>query len=317
MHSAGYKVFIVTRNLQHGIRNEKTGQNIDGKIINSNYIGWDYKSPFPSITTSEIFSEHVTESTSEDFNKTDLWDAVINFTGESIGSARWTKEVRDRILKSRIETTAAIVNAINNGSIRTKVFINASAVGYYGHRRDETLTESDGPGEDFLARVCKKWEEEAYRVGDSFLKEATPPRVVTLRTGVVLGSEGALKRMVMPFKFFIGGPLGKGDQWLPWIHIRDLTAIVRFITENCEIIGPVNVTTPNPVRMKEFSNTLGEVLKRPSWLPVPEFALKIALGRMSEMLLHGQRAVPAKISSYGFEFKYPELREALEEVIQR
>jgi hypothetical protein len=140
-------------------------------------------------------------------------------------------------------------------------------------------------------------------------------RVVTIRTGVVLGSQGALPRMVIPFKFYVGGHLGKGTQWLPWIHIQDLIRMLEFIIEHDELTGPVNGTSPAPVRMKDFSKIIGEVLKRPSWFPVPEFVLKIVLGQMSEMLIHGQRAIPQKISDIGFEFIFPDLKSALEDAL--
>ena len=280
--SIGYKVSVITRNRQISV---------DTVLNNVDLIKWDNKSPLSSIY---------------DFRE---FDVVINFAGESIGNRRWSNSVKQEILTSRINTTRSIVNAINDGTMNPKVLINASAVGYYGPRQDEKITESEGPGQDFLAEVCQKWEAEAYKVENKFT------RVVTIRTGVVLGSQGALTRMVMPFKFFVGGPLGKGIQWLPWIHVEDLIRMVRFIIEHDEVAGPVNGTSPGPVRMKDFSNILGEVLKRPSWFPVPEFVLKIALGQMSEMLLHGQRAIPQKISDIGFEFKFPDLRSAIEDAL--
>lgn len=280
--SSGYKVSVITRNRQ--ISADKIQSNVD-------LIEWDNKSPLSSI-----------------YNFKEL-DVVINFAGESIGNLRWSNSVKQEILNSRINITRSIVNAINDGTMNPKVLINASAVGYYGPRQDEKITESEGPGQDFLAEVCQKWEAEAYKVENEFT------RVVTIRTGVVLGSQGALTRMLMPFKFYVGGPLGKGAQWFPWIHVKDLIRMVRFIIEHDEITGPVNGTSPAPVRMKYFSKILGEVLKRPSWFPVPGFVLKIALGQMSEMLLHGQRAIPQKISDIGFEFKFPDLRSALEDVL--
>ncbi|MEL1136585.1 TIGR01777 family oxidoreductase [Desulfitobacterium sp. THU1] len=279
--SSGYKVSVISRKRQISA----------DKDSDVDLIEWDYKSPLSSI------------------NNVKEYEVVINFAGESIGNRRWSNSVKQEILKSRINTTRSIVNAINDGTMSPKVLINASAVGYYGFRQDEKITESEGPGQDFLAEVCQKWEAEAYKVKNDFT------RVVTIRTGVVLGSQGALTRMVMPFKFYVGGPLGKGTQWLPWIHVEDHIRMVRFIIEHEEITGPVNGTSPAPVRMKDFSTILGEVLKKPSWFPVPEFILKIALGQMSEMLLNGQRAIPQKISDIGFEFKFPDLRSALEEAL--
>ena len=281
--SSGYKVSVVTRNKQ---------ATADKVQSNLSLIEWDNRSPLSSITDIEGI------------------DVVINFAGESIGNRRWSNSVKQEILSSRINTTRSIVDAINDGTMNPRVLINASAVGYYGPRQDEKITESEGPGEDFLAEVCQKWEAEAYKVKNDFT------RVVTIRTGVVLGSQGALPRMVLPFKYYIGGPLGKGTQWLPWIHVEDHIRMVQFIIEHDEISGPVNGTAPGPVRMKDFSKILGEVLERPSWFPVPEFVLKIALGQMSEMLLHGQRAIPKKVSDNGFEFNFPDLRFALEDVLE-
>lgn len=275
----GYQVSVVSRNRQKTINS--LGDNVQ-------VIEWDNISPL-----SSMYELHEI-------------DVVINLAGESIGNRRWSYSIKQEILTSRIRTTSAIVAAINNRTMQPKVLINASAVGYYGPRQDDKITELEKAGQDFLAGVCRAWEKEAYKVQNNFT------RVVTLRIGVVLGNEGALKRMVMPFKFFIGGPLGTGNQWLSWIHIQDLTSMIRFVIEHQEVIGPVNATAPAPVRMRDFSKVLGEVLKRPSWLPVPERLLKIALGQMAEMLLYGQRAIPEKILGAGFEFKFFELRSALE-----
>jgi len=276
--SNGYQVAVITRN------QKITANKVEGDV---KLIEWDNSS---SLSSAYDFKE---------------FDVVINFAGESIGNHRWTESVKQEILNSRINTTRFIVNAINDGIINPKVLINASAVGYYGSRQDDKITENEGPGQDFLAGVCRKWEAEAYKVQNELT------RVVTIRTGIVLGSQGALTAMVIPFKFYVGGPLGKGNQWLPWIHIQDLIRMIRYIIEHDEVTGPVNGTAPEPVRMEGFIKILGEVLKRPSWFPVPEFLLKIALGQMSEMLLHGQRAIPQKISDVGFEFKFPNLRSAL------
>lgn len=278
----GYQVFVVTRN------REKTANIMGNKV---KVIEWDNIAPLSSIDELQEI------------------DAVINLAGESIGNRRWSDSVKQEILASRIRTTGAIVTSINNRTIQPKVLINASAVGYYGPRQDEEITESEAAGQDFLAQVCRDWENEAYKVKSGL------SRVVTIRIGVVLGSEGALNRMAMPFKFYIGGPMGTGNQWLSWIHIQDLTSMIRFAIEHQELTGPINATAPEPVRMRDFCKVLGEVLKRPSWLPAPELLLKIALGQMAEMLLHGQRAVPEKILSAGFDFRFPNLRSALEDAL--
>jgi uncharacterized protein (TIGR01777 family) len=238
-------------------------------------------------------------------------DVVVNLAGESIAKSRWTNSVKQEILASRIKATKALVAAINDGYIQPKVLINASAVGYYGPCGDEEKTEETGAGQDFLAQVCQEWENEAYKVQNPIT------RVITARIGLVLGAEGALNKMVLPFKIYLGGSLGSGSQWLSWIHINDLTRLIMFMMEYRELSGPINATAPEPVRMKTFCSVLGKVLNRPSWLPVPELMLKIALGEMAEMLLHGQRVVPKKAINAGFEFRYPNLRLALEDVLKK
>lgn len=277
----GYKVLVVTRNLQ------KTTNDLGSK---ANLIEWDNHSPLSSI--SELQDTEV----------------VINLAGESIGNRRWSNSVKQEILTSRIRTTHAIVSAINNRTIHPKVLINASAVGYYGPRQDEVITEIEESGADFLAQVCRDWEHEAYKV------QSDLTRVSIIRIGVVLGKEGALNRMIIPFKFYVGGPLGTGSQWLSWIHITDLTRMIRFVIENQELTGPINATAPGSVTMKEFSQVLGEVMSRPSWLQVPTWILRIALGQMADMLLHGQRVVPKKIIDAGFEFRFCKLKATLEDV---
>ncbi len=278
----GYQIFVVTRNRQ------KTAKTLNREV---KLIEWDNISPLSSVYELPQV------------------DAVINLAGESIGNRRWTASVKQEILASRVRTTGAIVAAINSRKMQPKVLISASAAGYYGSNRDDQLTESAANGHDFLAYVCREWENEAYKVQSGL------SRVATIRIGVVLGNEGALKRMAMPFKYYIGGPLGTGEQWLSWIHIRDLTGIIRFIIERPELIGPVNATAPGAVRMRDFCRVLGEVMKKPCWLPVPEALLKIALGQMAEMLLHGQRAIPEKIIKAGYRFKFPELRDALRDAM--
>jgi hypothetical protein len=185
--------------------------------------------------------------------------------------------------------------------------INASAVGYYGSRQDELLTEESPPGNDFLANLCLGWEAEAIGA------ESLGLRVVRLRTGIVLGvGGGALVKMVEPFKWFVGGPLGSGQQWMSWIHIEDVANLILHLIAQPSITGPVNATAPNPARNKEFSQTLASVLHRPCWLPVPGIALQLGLGKMAEMVLTGQRVIPAVAQKSGFQFRYPKLKDALE-----
>lgn len=185
--------------------------------------------------------------------------------------------------------------------------INASAVGYYGPRQDEILTENSPPGNDFLANLCLGWEAEAIAA------ESLGVRVVRLRTGIVLGAAGgALVKMAEPFKWFVGGHLGSGQQWMSWIQLEDEVSLILHLIADTSITGPVNATAPNPVRNKEFCQTLAAVLHRPCWLPVPEIALRIGLGKMAEMVLTGQRVIPAAAQNAGFRFRYPNLQEALE-----
>ena len=233
-------------------------------------------------------------------------DGVINLAGEPIAAKRWTHAQRRRIESSRIEGTRSLVQAIAKTASRAKFLINASAVGYYGPRGDEIVTEETPPGNDFLSQVCRGWEDEAKKA------EHLGLRVVRLRTGIVLGSGGgALAKMVPPFMFFAGGPLGSGQQWMSWIQLEDHVRLILELIENTQASGAVNATAPHPVRNKEFCQTLGKVLHRPCWAPVPGFALRLVLGEMAEMLLTGQRVIPAAAQKLGFQFRYPNLEEAL------
>ncbi|OGQ78525.1 MAG: TIGR01777 family protein [Deltaproteobacteria bacterium RIFCSPLOWO2_12_FULL_60_19] len=236
----------------------------------------------------------------------DAADGVINLAGEPIAGKRWTAAQKRKIRSSRINTTRALVTAIDKTEIKPKFLLNASAIGYYGARGDEVLTEESVPGNDFLSSVCAAWEQEAEQAAAYGL------RVIRLRTGIVLGNGGgALAKMVLPFKLFVGGPLGSGTQWMPWIHLEDEIDLIQFLIENRHARGAVNATAPYPVTMREFCNTLGGVLHRPSWAPVPAFALRLLLGEMAEILLASQRVIPAKAQSLGYQFKHPTLLEAL------
>jgi len=237
------------------------------------------------------------------------FDVVVNLAGESIANGRWIESVKQKILHSRVEVTRAIVEAILSRALTPKVLISGSAIGYYGAHGDEILTEEAVAGEDFLASVCKQWEEQAYR-GQNELT-----RVVVIRTGVVLGTQGALTRMVKPFKAHMGGSVGSGTQLLSWVHVKDVVGMIRFSIENTHIIGAVNATAPEPTQMKAFANCIGTVLSSPSWLAVPEFMIKLALGEMSEIVLKGQRVIPEKMLQNGYKFKFPELKSALEDIL--
>jgi uncharacterized protein (TIGR01777 family) len=234
-------------------------------------------------------------------------DGVINLAGEPIAQKKWTDRQRRRIERSRIDATHSLVQACAKAKQKPKFLINASAVGYYGPHGDEIVTEETPPGDDFLGMVCRNWEDEAKKAEELGL------RVARLRTGVVLGpGGGALVRMARPFRFFVGGPLGSGQQWISWIQLDDLVRLILELIDNPRAQGAVNATAPNPVRNKEFSRTLGNVMHRPSWAPVPGFMLRLAVGDMAEMLLTGQRVVPTAAEKLGFRFRYPALQQALE-----
>lgn len=233
-------------------------------------------------------------------------DGVINLAGEPIAAKRWTEARKRNIRASRIETTRALVDAIAKSKAKPKFLLNGSAIGYYGPRGNETISEEAASGSDFLGTTCREWEEEAQRA------EPLGLRVIRLRTGIVLGrGGGALAKMAPPFKFFAGGPLGSGRQWMSWIHLEDEVGLIAHLVEHADARGAVNATAPNPVRMKEFCQNLGHALRRPSWAPVPAFALRLMLGEMAEMLLTGQRVVPAAAQKLGYRFRHPTLYEAL------
>jgi uncharacterized protein (TIGR01777 family) len=233
-------------------------------------------------------------------------DGIVNLAGEPIAEKRWSKSQKESLRQSRIDGTRSLVSAIAKAQIRPKFLINSSAVGYYGPHGDEILNEDSKPGDDFLSRLCVEWEEEAKQA------EALGVRVVLVRTGIVLAKgQGALAKMVPPFKMFAGGPLGSGNQWMPWIHIDDEVGLLQFLIENDEARGPFNATAPNPVTMAEFAKALGDVLNRPSWVSVPPSALALLLGEMADMLLTGQRALPEAALKLGYSFQQPHLAEAL------
>jgi uncharacterized protein len=233
-------------------------------------------------------------------------DGVVNLAGEGIAEKRWTERQKELIRASRIDGTRALVQAIAKAKAKPKFLINASAVGYYGPRGDETLTEESAPGKDYLAQVCVAWEAEAKKAQEYGV------RVALLRTGIVLAKgKGALAKMVTPFKFFVGGRLGSGKQWMPWIHIEDEIGLILFLMENAGAHGAFNATAPNPVTMEEFCKALGKVLNRPSWAPVPASLLTLLLGEMADLVLAGQKALPQAAQKLGYEFRYPNLAQAL------
>lgn len=238
---------------------------------------------------------------------------VVHLAGEPIAAKRWTPAQKQKIRDSRIQGTRALVDAIAACRVKPKVLVSASAIGFYGNRGDEKLTEDSVRGAGFLAETCEEWEREAMRA------ETFGVRTVLARTGIVLAREGgALAKMILPFRFFAGGPLGSGRQFMSWIHIDDEAAALLFCLQNESVRGPVNLVAPAPVTMGEFARSLGRQMKRPAFLPAPAFALKALLGEMAdELLLSGQSVEPAALIRAGFHFRHPSLDPALAGLLTR
>ncbi len=238
-------------------------------------------------------------------------NAIINLAGTSINSGRWSEKRKQDILSSRIKAVRELKRIIEALPVKPKVFLNASAVGYYGTSREETFTEEDiHTPSDFLSSVTNRWEKEASRM------EAFGIRTVFMRFGVVLGEkEGALPRMSLPYRLFAGGTIGSGSQWISWIHVRDAAGAAVFCLNNKNITGPVNFTAPVPVTMKEFGKAIGETMRRPHWFPVPSPLIRAALGEMSIIILEGQNVLPVKLEAFGYSFKYPTHTSALESIL--
>ena len=244
-------------------------------------------------------------------------DAVVNFAGENLAGEgflpdRWTAEKRRRIRDSRLHTGMALVEAIQNAENKPRVLLQASAIGYYGPREDEIVTEESEPGDDFLAQTCIAWEATTAEV------EELGVRRVVARTGLVLLEEGgALERLKLPYKLYGGMYFGDGRQWWSWIHIDDEIKALRFLLENEAATGPFNLTSPNPVRNREFGKALGKAMQRPSYMPVPGFAMQLLVGDVATVVMDGQRVVPDKLQALGFDFKFPDLEPALLDIINR
>ena len=235
-------------------------------------------------------------------------DCVIHLAGENVAQ-RWTPDVKRRIHDSRVKSTENIISAIGKVRHKPKVFICASAIGIYGNRGDEVLTEESVPGTGFLADTCRAWEAEADRARNYGM------RVVKIRIGFVLGKDGgALQKMVPAFKMFVGGKLGSGKQWMPWVHVNDVAEVFAYAVNN-EISGVWNATAPNPVRNSEFTKELASVLGRPALFPVPPPALKLAFGEFAQHMVDSARVVPEKLTKAGFQFQYPELSGALRNLL--
>ena len=239
-------------------------------------------------------------------------DAVVNLAGASIADGRWTPQRKQLLRSSRVDTTRAMVQALAKMSARPRVLVSASATGYYGNRGDETLTEASQPGNDFLSEIAKEWESEALKA------EAVGIRVVRARFGVILSKQGgALPQMLRPFQFFVGGKIGSGTQWLSWITLDDAVAILRSTLENANIIGALNVVSPQPVTNAQFTNFLAAALHRPALFPAPAFALRLLLGEMADtLLLSSQRVLPAQLLKLNHQFLHPDLATALAAILK-
>lgn len=236
-------------------------------------------------------------------------DAAVNLAGAPLAEERWTPERKREIMDSRKVGTEKIVEAIGAADPKPKVLVNASAVGYYGTSETATFDEESPPGDDFLAEVCKAWEAAAEPVKE------VGTRLVILRLGIVLGMGGAIAKMMAPFKLFAGGPIGSGRQWFSWIHLDDVVNLIVESLRDEKISGVLNATAPNPVRMGEFCQAFGEVLSRPSWLPVPGFAIEALLGDGAIVVLEGQEVRPRRPLASGFEYQFSTVKPALEDVL--
>jgi uncharacterized protein len=237
-------------------------------------------------------------------------DAVINLAGAPVASGRWTNERKALLRSSRVDTTRGLVSAIAKMEKKPRVLISASAIGYYGNRGEELVTEKSAPGTDFLAELAKEWENEAVQA------EKFGVRVVLLRFGIILAKQGgALPKMMMPFRFGLGGKLGSGRQWTSWIALQDVVAIVQEALRNDSWKGPINLVAPQAARNSDFTKSLAKVMLRPAIFTVPAFALKLAMGEMAETLLGGVRVAPQVLEQNGYRFLHANLDEALEVIL--
>lgn len=237
-------------------------------------------------------------------------DAVVHLAGASIAGGRWTPARKELLRRSRVDATRHLVSGFAQLKNKPSVFISASAIGFYGNRGDEVLSETSQPGDDFLAQICRAWETESANA------ERESIRTVVLRFGIILAKYGgALKQMLLPFRLGLGGRLGDGRQWMSWIALDDVVSLIRSAIETDALRGPVNAVAPNPVRNSEFTSVLAAALHRPALFPVPRPILRLALGEMSEMLVGSERVIPVKLAERDFTFQHPELKPALQWIL--
>lgn len=277
---AGDQVVILTRS---------TNGRVDSDSVK--YVPWDAKSVEPLVAIMNDI------------------DVVINLAGENIGEGYWTQSKKERIVNSRVLAGKALTRAIMESGHEPEVFVQASAIGYYGTNEDQQFDESSSCGTGFSADVARKWEASSEEL------DSTAVRRVIIRIGIVLDPlSGALPLMALPFKLFVGGPIGNGRQYVSWIHLQDVVRAIDFVVRNKTLRGPVNLTAPTACSNAEFGKVIGSVLKRPYWFPVPAFALKFVLGEKSTLVLDGQNVIPNKLLDNGFKFGFPDLESALRNI---
>jgi uncharacterized protein len=289
----GHEVVILTRGQRRAFPPPLAGEGQGGGL---RYVTWDARS-----------------ANGDWVNELSEAQAVVNLAGASIGSWPWTRQRMAELLSSRLSATAALVRALERtpAGRRPAVLVSASGIDYYGDRGDEVITEESHAGDSFLAALSKEWETEAQKA------EPLGVRVVRIRTAMVFGREAfAFRLLTLPFRFFVGGPLGNGRQWFTWIHIDDLVGLYRLALMTQEVSGPVNAVAPDIRREAELAKEVGRVLHRPALIPVPSFALRLVLGKEAQLLLHGRRAEPAKAKAAGYHFQFGGLPQALEDILR-
>ncbi|KAI9132768.1 TIGR01777 family oxidoreductase [Acaryochloris sp. CCMEE 5410] len=265
---------------------------------------------FPSQKFSNVNIQGYEPQASGDWQKSlSGWDGVVNLAGEPLVGDRWTTSRKQEIINSRAVGTQKLVEAIAAADDQPSVLVNASAIGFYGTSETATFDESSNPGDDFLAEVCQSWEKSAQSATDA------GTRLVIFRIGIVLGDGGALAKMLPPFQMFAGGPIGSGKQWFSWVHLDDLVNFILTALTDTSKSGVYNATAPNPVRMNGLCESLGKVLNRPSWLPVPDIALELLLGEAAQLVLEGQNVRPEKTQADGFQYKYETIDSALKQIL--
>lgn len=290
--SRGHRILILSRSPERALHPSASAAVHAGVVI----ARWDAR-------TADGWTEYVNGA-----------DAIVNLAGASLDK-RWTPRYKGVIRDSRLNAGRAVVQAVERATCRPRVVVQASGAGYYGPRGDELVSEAASPGSGFLGRTAVAWEASTAPVEDPGACSSGVRRVV-IRSGVVLSPDGgALRRMMLPFRFFVGGPLGGGDQWLSWVHVEDEVRAIEFLIETEAASGPFNVTAPHPVTNAEFSRALGQAVGRPARLPVPSSVLRLVLGEMSTVILQGQRAVPRRLLDLGFTFRFAELDTALRDLL--